>query len=92
MCRRLLQIVRFVRIGLAARTIQDFLWGGRPGRSDRPEQFEMYLRAIEVRLTKLRELRRENRSWRVEARKRCLQTAAIAVALMERIDGGYDDV
>ena len=88
--RRLIQLVRFVRIGLAARTIQDFLWGGAPGRSHRPESWEAYLVACERRIKALRALDRRNGSWRVEARKRLLQLATISVALMERVDGGYD--
>lgn len=84
--RRLLQIIRFVRIGLAARDIQDFLWGGPPGRSQRPEVWCEYVKAAQKRMDKLRELDLSNPSWRVEARKRLLQLATIAVALLERMD------
>lgn len=88
--RRLLQLVRFVRIALAARQIQDFLWGGPPGGSCRPESWDSYLVACEKRITALRALDRNNPSWKVEGRKRLLQLATIAVALMERVDGGCD--
>lgn len=90
MIRRLTQIVRFVRIALAARDIQDFLWGGRPGSSDRPESWDSYLEACAKRITKLRALDRTNPSWKVGGRKRLIQLATIAVALMERIDAGHD--
>ncbi len=88
--RRFIQLVRFVRVGLAARYIQDFLWGGPPGRSCRPESWDAYLVACEKRIKALRNLDRSKPSWKVEGRKRLLQLAAIAVALMERVDGGYD--
>lgn len=84
--RRLLQVWRFVRIGIAARRIQDYLWGGPPGRSERPEVWDSYVLACQKRMDKLRELDLENPSWRVEGRKRLLQLATIAVALLERMD------
>lgn len=88
--RRLLQLVRFVRVMLAARTIQDFLWGGTPGRSCRPESFDRYLAACQKRIDCLYQLDRSNRSWKVEARKRLLQLATVAVSTMEFIDGGCE--
>lgn len=88
--RRLLQLVRFVRVCLAARTIQDFLWGGRPGDSCRPETFTKYLAACQKRLDCLQQLDRTNRSWKVEARKRLLQLATVAISTMEFLDGGCE--
>lgn len=88
--RRLIQLVRFVRVALAARHIQDFLWGGSPGRSCRPESWDAYLVACEKRITALRKLDRTRPSWKIEGRKRLLQLATIAVALMERVDGGCE--
>jgi hypothetical protein len=89
-----MQLVRFVRVALAARTVQDFLWGGPPGRSNRPGEqngktWDCYLDACQKRLVYLRALDRNNPSWEVEARKRLLQLATIAVSAMELIDGGY---
>lgn len=89
--RRLLQLVRFVRIALAARTIQDFLWGGAPGhRTAHAENLPNYLDALQKRIDCLRQLDRAKRSWRVEGRKRLLQLAAVSVATMEYLDGGND--
>lgn len=89
--RRLLQLVRFVRIALAARTIQDYLWGGEPGhRTGHTENLANYLDALQKRIDCLRVLNRAKVSWRVEARKRLLQLAAVSVASMEYIDGGND--
>ncbi len=89
--RRLLQLIRFVRVGLAARTIQDFLWGGAPGhRTAHVESLENYIDALQKRIECLRALNRSNRSWKVEGRKRLLQLAAVAVATMEFLDGGHD--
>jgi hypothetical protein len=85
--RRLVQTFRFVRVMLAARTIQDFLLNGPPGASERPEHWEGYVAACQKRLDRVRALDRSHPSWRVEARKRLLQLATVAVALMERIDG-----
>ena len=84
--RRLRQAVRFLRILLAARSIQDFLWNGAPGQSQRPESFESYRDALDQRVARLYSLNSSNPSWRIEARKRLLQIATIAVALMEYLD------
>jgi hypothetical protein len=87
--RRLLQLVRFVRVALAARTVQDFLLGGRP--TERRATWDGYLLACQKRIDRLRVVDRKNPSWQTESRKRCLQLAAIAVALMERIDADTED-
>ena len=89
---RVVQTVRFVRIALAARTVQDYLLNGPPGRSDRSEpghareSWEGYLVTLQKRIDKLRVLDRSNPSWRIEARKRLLQLATVCVALMEKLD------
>jgi hypothetical protein len=88
--RRLLQLIRFVRVALAARTIQDYLWGGAPGASCRPEGFEKYLDACQKRIECLRVLDRTKRSWKIEARKRLLQLSTVAVSAMEFLDGGCE--
>jgi len=87
---RLLQLVRFVRVGLAARTIQDYLWnqpGKRAGNHADPEPYEAWLSQLEKRISKMRQIQ-PSKSWQVEARKRLLQVAALAVAMMEAIDNG----
>ncbi len=85
MIRRLTQTLRFLRVLLAARTVQDFLWGGAPGT--RPvESWESYLGACQKRIDRLRVIDRGNGSWRVETRKRLLQLAALAVGMAEYLD------
>lgn len=83
--KRLKQTIWFMRALLAARTVQDFLWGPVPG--SRPnENYGAWVDVIEKRITKLRAIDFSNRVWRVEARKRLLQVAAVAVAMIEWID------
>lgn len=87
--RRLLQIIRFVRIGLKARDVQDFLWGGAPGHRETSETWAGYVGAIQKRVDRLNAVDpARTPAWRVEARKRMLQTAAVAVAMMEWLDAG----
>lgn len=85
--RRLLQIIRFVRVALAARTIQDYLWGGAPGER-KGQTMEAWLAAAQKRLDRIIALDRSNPSWRIEARKRLLQLATISVSMMEWLDAG----
>lgn len=85
--RRLVQLLRFVRVALAARTIQDFLWGSPPAA--RGKTWDEWLGAVQKRVDRLRVLDRghgDQESWRIEARKRLLQLATIAVGLMEALD------
>ena len=68
----------------AARTVQDFLWDGMNEQCG----LEEFRRMFRKRVAKLEEIRMDNPHWRVELKKRLLQTAAIAVNLITRIDNG----
>lgn len=85
----LVRVVRFVRVALAAREVQDFLWntpGTRQQWGELPEGWDQWCNSLAKRLTKMTEVRGTNPHWPVEAKKRLLQTAAVAVAFMEAID------
>ena len=66
----------------AARTIQEFLWGGMNAEIG----LEEFKRMFRKRIAKLEEIEMSNPHWRVELKKRLLQTAAIAVNLITKID------
>lgn len=88
--RKLLQLVRFVRVAIAARRVQDFLWN-RPGeRVYMNERFkwDSWMEQIEKRTQRLNRVDPSHMHWRVEAKKRLLQLSALSVAMMEAIDSG----
>lgn len=66
---------------LAARHIQEFLWGDKNSKWD----FEEWKRMFRKRVAKLEEVDRSNPHADVEINKRLLQTAALAVALIAKI-------
>ena len=66
----------------SARTIQEFLWGDM--NSD--IGLEEFKRMFRKRVAKIDEISMSNPHWRVELKKRLLQTAAIAVNLIAKID------
>ena len=66
----------------AARVIQEFLWGGM----NRDIGLEEFKRMFRKRVAKIDEIRMSNPHWRVEMRKRLLQTAAISVNMIAKID------
>jgi len=67
---------------VAARQIQDFLWGGINDGAG----FEEFRRMLRKRLAKLDQINFENPYWKTEARKRLLQLAAISIQVMGRLD------
>lgn len=66
----------------AARVLEDFLWG----KSNGEWGFEEWKRMFRKRVVKLDEINRDNPHAAVEVRKRLLQTAALAIALMAIVD------
>lgn len=66
----------------AARVIQDFLW---KEMSD-DIGIEEFKRMFRKRVAKIDEIQMSNPHWRVEMRKRLLQTAAIAINMMTKLD------
>lgn len=66
----------------AARTIQEFLWGEMNDNCG----LEEFKRMFRKRVAKMEEISTENPHWKVELKKRLLQTAAIAVNLITKID------
>lgn len=67
---------------VAAREIQEFLWGESNGAWG----LEEWRRMFRKRVAKLDEIDVGNPYWRVEMRKRLLQTAALAVAMLALLD------
>lgn len=68
----------------AARTIQEFLWGDVNDIAG----FEEYRRMFRKRVYKIEKIDTSNPYWKIELRKRLLQTAAIAVNLITKLDNG----
>jgi hypothetical protein len=82
-----IRLWRFLRVLFAARVIQDYLLGGAPGRrTGAPESYAGWVRVVEKRILKLREIDPNNPSWRVEVRKRLLQCATVSVGFMEALN------
>ena len=71
-----------VEVILAARKIQTFLWGKANGEYG----FEEWKRMFRKRVAKLDEVSLENPHAATEVKKRLLQTAALAVALIAVIE------
>jgi hypothetical protein len=82
---KLRQMWLVFRTLLAARTVQDFLWGPKRTSS---QSWDTWINVLEKRIWKMREVDRTGRQWQVEARKRLLQVAAVAIAMVEWIDAG----
>jgi hypothetical protein len=74
----------FDNVLLAARIVQDFLWGEADARgySD-----ETWLKILTKRIIKLQELDPKEPHAHVEKRKRVLQVAAVALAWLENMGG-----
>lgn len=83
--RRLKQFIWFMRALMAARMVQDFLFGHVPG--NRPnEDYKAWVHVIDKRIGKLNAVQIGRPGWKIEARKRLLQIAAVAIAMIEWID------
>lgn len=67
---------------VAARKIQDFLWTG----INIGAGFEEFRRMLRKRLVKMDEIKFTNPYWKIEARKRLLQLAAISVQAIGRLE------
>lgn len=66
----------------AARVIQNFLWSGINDGAG----FEEFRRMLRKRLIKMDAIKFENPYWKIEARKRLLQLAAISIQAIGRLD------
>lgn len=66
----------------AARTIQEFLWGEMNDGAG----LEEFKRMFRKRLAKIDEITTDNPHWKIELKKRLLQTAAIAVNMITKLD------
>lgn len=70
----------------AARVVQDTLWGdvsngGRPNKD-----VDAWVDVLEKRIKCLRGRDESRRNWQVDVRKRALQVAAVAIAMLEWMD------
>ena len=83
--------IRFLRVALAARRIQDHLWD-KPGRrangAGAAATWEDWMRNLVKRTDRLDYVDASHPNWQVEAKKRLLQLATLAVAMSEAIDAG----
>lgn len=68
---------------LAARNIQDFLWGFHNDGWD----YEEWLRMLRKRVVKLEQIEQDNPHKLVEIRKRLLQVIAVGVNFITKLDG-----
>lgn len=68
----------------AARTIQEFLWGDMNSEAG----LEEFKRMFRKRVAKLEEVTLNNPHWKIELKKRLLQTAAIAINLITKLNEG----
>jgi hypothetical protein len=75
-------LIKILRTIHAARTVQEFLWGS----ANVTWGIEEWLRMFRKRISKLDEVTLDNPHAAVEIKKRLLQTAALAVALIAIID------
>ncbi len=73
-----------IEVMMAARRIQDFLWGDMNHDCD----LEEFKRMFRKRVFKIDQVYMSNPHWKVELKKRLLQTAAIAVNMITKLDNG----
>lgn len=86
--RKLRQACYILAAMLAARTVQDFLLGTADIRS---QPWEVWIQVMEKRIVKMRAIDKGGKMWKVEARKRLLQIAAVAIAMIEWVDAGVKE-
>jgi len=67
---------------IAARKVQDFLWGEFNEKWD----IEEWRRMFRKRVAKIEQIDPSNPHWDIEFKKRLLQTAAISIAFMALLD------
>ena len=84
--RALRRIVRFVIVAVIARRLQDYLWGDTEQRIAKGQDWYAWVGILLKRIDKLQHVDASNPHWKVEARKRLMQLAALSVALMELVD------
>jgi len=68
----------------SARTVQKFLWG----KHNQKWGLEEWRRMFRKRVTKIDEIDIKNPHWKVEMKKRLLQTASLSIALIYLLDDG----
>lgn len=87
----MMEMLRIVRVAWSARRIQDFLWQrpGVPSKDARTSHdWNQWIRNLQLRIEKVQYVDTAHRNWRVEAKKRLLQLATVAIGMMEAIDKG----
>lgn len=85
------EFINMILVLWHARRIQDYLWnkpGERTNDFTEPSSYEDWINNLQSRINKLRNVSSQNRSWKVEARKRALQLAAVSIALISAINNG----
>jgi len=83
------ELINIIMAIYYARKIQTFLWG-KPGAPTcgRTYTYEDWIELMEKRTKRLRVITTDNQSWSVEARKRSLQLAGLAIAFITAINRG----
>ena len=74
---------------VSAREIQEFLWGNF---NDKAASLEEWKRMLRKRVAKVDEIEVSNPHYKVELRKRLLQTAAVSISLLRRLNADNDHV
>jgi hypothetical protein len=80
---QLLLIFRAIR---AARVVQDTLWGSVSNGWRPNADVDAWVDVLEKRIKCLRGRDESRRHWQVDTRKRALQVAAVAIAMLEWLD------
>lgn len=71
---------------VAARKVQDFIWGEQSFMFDNYFDKENWVRVFQKRVDKINTLDFNNTSWKIELRKRLLQQAALSVQAIELLN------
>lgn len=82
----LYQYFLIIRALRAARVVQDTLWGSVSNGWRPNADVDAWVDVLEKRIKCLRGRDETRRNWQVDVRKRALQTAAVAIAMLEWLD------
>lgn len=71
---------------IASRQVQDFLWAEGLKKVEPEKLKDVCVDMFQKRIDKLKEIDFNNKSSKIELRKRILQTAAISIKLLEQLE------
>lgn len=87
MIQRIKEMFRIWRAIVHARRVQEVIWGDVSHVYNK-YYLEQLVPVLEKRIDKLYDVSDGSKHWRVETRKRLLQSAAVSIALLETLDRG----